>query len=57
MASRGGKISGGGQLHMKPSFASDQVCDPGEVISPLHIPQEPLTASLSKNENLMRYSV
>ena len=35
MASRGGKISGGGQLHMKPSFASDQVCDPGEVISPL----------------------
>ena len=42
---------------MKPSFASDQVCDPGEVISPLHIPQEPFTASLSKNENLMRYSV
>lgn len=49
---------------MKHSFAGDQVGDPGGVISPLlleihlpQIPQEQFTASLSKNENLMRFSV
>ena len=49
-------------LQMEPSFASDRLCCPGEVISPLWDsvatpPPRTIHASLSRNQNWVRYSV